>query len=69
MCVPFNQVVEFIPDPRGHAHDFRYALDSRQTENFLGHAITNFNFDERLRETVDWYKQNNDKSMWRGSNE
>ena len=69
ISVPIDQVVQFIEDPRGHAHDFRYALDSRQTENFLGHSITNFNFDERLRETIDWYKQNTDKSMWKGSNE
>lgn len=69
MHVPINQVVNFIPDPRGHAHDFRYALDIRQTENYLEHPITNFNLDERLRETIDWYKQNNDITMWRGSNE
>lgn len=69
MGVPINQVVQFVNDPRGNAHDFRYALDSRQTENFLGHSITNFNFDERLRETIDWYKLNRDKTMWKGSNE
>lgn len=69
MNVPIDQVVQFIEDPRGHAHDFRYALDNRQTEQFLGHSITNFNFDERLRDTIDWYKINRDKSNWKASNE
>ena len=70
MRVPVEQIIQFIEDPRGHAHDFRYALDCRQTENFLGHSISNYNFEERLRETIDWYKQNLvDKSMWKGSNE
>ena len=55
----FSPTIHHIPDPRGAAHDFRYALDSSKMKEELGwepeHA-----FEEDLERTVGWYLENQD---------
>jgi dTDP-glucose 4,6-dehydratase len=52
-----DRLIKFIPDPRGAAHDFRYALDSSKIKDELGWEAR-VGFDEGLRRTVEWYLQN-----------
>jgi len=51
--------IQFIKDPRGAAHDFRYALDCSKIKEDLDwepeHA-----FEEGLEQTVAWYLENRD---------
>ena len=49
--------IEFIKDPRGAAHDFRYALDSSKLARSLGWEPT-VDFDRGLKLTVEWYVEN-----------
>lgn len=49
--------IEFISDPRGEAHDFRYAVDSSKLTESLGWK-PEIGFDEGLERTVDWYVEN-----------
>jgi len=54
-----EEMIEHVPRRRGH--DFRYAIDDTKLRN-----ITSFlqkNFEEALKETVDWYKNN--QNWWR----
>lgn len=69
MNVDVNSVVQFISDPRGNAHDFRYSLDSRSTEHYLSYNFTGFDFKSRLQQVIEWYKNNlsNKEQMWKGS--
>ncbi len=60
---PLDELVEFIEDPRGLAHDFRYALDSSKVTRELG-WVSRVDFDAGLKRTVEWYLQNQD---WVGS--
>ncbi len=53
-----NEKIEFVPDRPGH--DRRYALDWTKIKNELGWEPAE-NFDNRLAETVSWYKEN---SWW-----
>ncbi len=53
-----EEKIEFVPDRPGH--DRRYALDWTKIKNELGWEPAE-NFDNRLAETVDWYKEN---SWW-----
>ena len=54
-----DKLIRFIADPRGKAHDFRYALDcSRIKENLDWKP--NFEFKEGLKSTIDWYLSNRD---------
>ncbi len=53
----FNPRIEFIEDPRGAAHDFRYALDCTKIENEVGWRPRT-DFEEGLRRTVRWYLEN-----------
>lgn len=48
---------EFIPDRPGH--DRRYAIDPRKIKNELGWK-PEYSFERAFRETVDWYKNNQD---------
>jgi len=51
--------IQFIRDPRGAAHDFRYALDCSKIKEELGwEPMTDF--EEGLRRTVEWYLANQD---------
>jgi dTDP-glucose 4,6-dehydratase len=54
-----DKLIEFIDDPRGAAHDFRYALDSSKIRMELGWN-PKVNFEEGLRRTVEWYLENRD---------
>lgn len=56
---PFHTLITFIPDPRGAAHDFRYALDCTKIKEDLGWRPL-VSFDEGLRRTVKWYIENQD---------
>jgi len=51
--------IQFINDPRGKAHDFRYALDCSKIKKELswepGH-----DFEEGLEQTIEWYLKNQD---------
>jgi len=50
-------LITFIPDPRGAAHDFRYALDCTKIQTELG-WMPNTDFEEGLKATVVWYIHN-----------
>jgi len=54
-----NKLIKFIPDPRGKAHDFRYALDCSKIKKDLGWKPVS-KFEEGLRKTIDWYLSNRD---------
>ena len=51
--------IQFIKDPRGAAHDFRYALDCSKIEEKLGWKPKR-DFEEGLEETIEWYLENQD---------
>jgi len=51
-----SSLVKQIPDPRKGAHDFRYSMDASKLRT-LGWAPSK-PFDDSLRETVQWYKEN-----------
>ena len=53
----FADLIEFIPDPRGLAHDFRYALDCTKIREEL-HWEPEHSFESGLSLTVDWYLEN-----------
>jgi dTDP-glucose 4,6-dehydratase len=52
-----KRLITFIRDPRGAAHDFRYALDCSKIRGKLGWE-PKVGFEEGLRQTVEWYLQN-----------
>ena len=52
--------VEFIKDRPGH--DKRYAIDFSKIKNELGWKPT-VNFEEGLKKTVEWYKNN--QNWWK----
>jgi dTDP-glucose 4,6-dehydratase len=54
-----DELIKFIDDPRGKAHDFRYALDCSKIKKDLGWKPV-IPFEEGLRETIDWYLSNRD---------
>ena len=49
--------IQFIKDPRGAAHDFRYALDCRKIREELGWGPRT-SFETGLASTVAWYRAN-----------
>ena len=51
--------IEYIKDPRGAAHDFRYALDCSKIQRELGWTVQQ-QFLEGLERTVEWYVDNQD---------
>jgi len=51
--------IRHIADPRGAAHDFRYALDSSKMKRELGWEPER-DFIEGLARTVEWYLENQD---------
>lgn len=55
----FLKLINFIKDPRGKAHDFRYALDSTKIKEELGWDKKG-EFEECLKHTVRWYINNID---------
>jgi dTDP-glucose 4,6-dehydratase len=53
----FKRLITHIRDPRGEAHDFRYALDCSRIGEGLGwRPLTQF--EDGLRQTVEWYLEN-----------
>ncbi len=50
-----EDLIEFVEDRKGH--DLRYAIDSSKVERELGWNLT-YNFEEGIKETVDWYLNN-----------
>lgn len=56
---PLRSLIQFIVDPRGAAHDFRYALDSSKIEEALGWEPEH-DFEKGLERTVEWYLENQD---------
>ena len=52
-----ESLIEFVSDRKGH--DLRYAIDSTKSEKELGWKLTR-NFEEGLKDTVDWYLNNQD---------
>lgn len=52
-----ESLIDYIPDPRGDAHDYRYAMDSSRIEALTGWA-PDVKLDEGLERTVEWYVSN-----------
>ena len=50
-----EDLIEFVTDRKGH--DLRYAIDSTKVERELGWTRTH-TFEEGIRETIDWYVNN-----------
>ena len=53
----FKRLIKHIPDPRGLAHDFRYALDCSKIKKEIGWK-PKVDFEEGLELTVKWYLAN-----------
>ena len=53
-----EKLISFVKDRPGH--DLRYAIDASKIKNELG-WIPKYNFEEGIRETIIWYKEN---SSW-----
>ena len=49
------ELIEFVEDRPGH--DVRYAIDASKIESELGFSSSQ-NFEEKLKETIDWYLTN-----------
>ena len=54
-----SDLVEFVPDRPGH--DKHYSIDSSKIKNEVNWS-PKFNFDDALKETVNWYLSN--KQWW-----
>ena len=52
-----EDLIEFVEDRKGH--DLRYAIDSSKVEKELGWVRT-YNFEDGIKETIDWYLNNQD---------
>lgn len=50
-----EDLIEFVSDRKGH--DLRYAIDSTKVERELGWTRTH-TFEEGIKETIDWYVNN-----------
>ena len=52
-----EELIEFVADRKGH--DLRYAIDSSKVEKELGWTRT-YTFEDGIKETVNWYLNNQD---------
>ena len=52
-----EDLIEFVGDRPGH--DLRYAIDSSKVESELGWSLS-YKFEDGIKETVDWYMNNQD---------
>ena len=50
-----EDLIEFVTDRKGH--DLRYAIDSTKVEKELGWT-RKYNFEDGIKETIDWYLNN-----------
>ena len=50
-----ESLITFVEDRKGH--DLRYAIDSTKVEKELGWELS-YNFEDGIKETVDWYLNN-----------
>jgi dTDP-glucose 4,6-dehydratase len=57
-CRNLKSKIKFIKDPRGKAHDYRYAMDCSKIKHELGWKIT-YDFEQGLNKTIEWYLKNN----------
>ena len=57
-----ESLIKKIPDPRKGAHDKRYSMSTDKAQKELGWKPTR-DFEQHLRETVRWYKDN--QKWWR----
>lgn len=55
----FRRLITSIKDPRGEAHDFRYALNCNRIREEMGWK-PQVEFEEALGRTVQWYLENQD---------
>lgn len=51
-----HNLIEYIPDPRGNAHDFRYSVDSSKIKK-LGWQ-PQIKFPEGIEQCINWFVQN-----------
>ena len=52
-----EDLIEYVTDRKGH--DLRYAIDSSKVEKELGWT-RKYNFEDGIKETIDWYLNNQD---------
>ena len=52
-----DDVINFIKDPRGNAHDLRYAIDSTKLQTELG-WYPEETFETGIKKTIQWYLDN-----------
>ena len=50
-----DKLIKYVTDRPGH--DLRYAIDSRKVEKELGWKLM-YNFEDGIRETINWYVNN-----------
>jgi dTDP-glucose 4,6-dehydratase len=55
-----EEMIEFVADRPGH--DLRYAIDASKATRELGWRATRSDWDEALRETIEWY--NTHQNWW-----
>lgn len=55
----YNNLIKFIPDPRGKSHDFRYDINHDKITEELGWE-PKYTFEQSIRQTVKWYLDNHD---------
>jgi dTDP-glucose 4,6-dehydratase len=58
---------EYEPVPDRPGHDLRYAIDSSKLRNELGWRPRYTDFREGLKQTIDWYKTN--ENWWKPQKE
>lgn len=54
----YESLISFVEDRAGH--DWRYAIDDSKAENELGFVRKYKNFEEGLKQTVNWYLDNSE---------